>query len=272
MTRVWAGLWGLAGQALGASGRQVFARRDVGSSRLTGGLLVCATLCVCGAAPAQAVAARGNAGATATYLRAADALARVQLANVAASVAAMEREASSIASGCTAALASAPKGAQFSDLGGEIAASLLFSSIAPDRAAMLVFAEKADALHWSDRKLAGLVKGFALEEQAAAKLVLPDVCADLTEWKASDYNTLSASTTGFLKATEVIGKETKGAGSKKESLEEAVLRQLRPYESPTDRRLAQQISKLTETASKRLLSSYAVALSRIVQRLGAKDS
>jgi hypothetical protein len=160
------------------------------------------------------------------------------------------------------------KGAQFSALGGEIASTVLFSSVAPDRKAMLAFAGKVGALHWSDATIAKLVRDVVGEERATAKLVLPDVCADLGEWKTSGYHTLSSGTTAFLKAVGAAGKETPATGGKEESLEEAVLRRLRPYESTTDRRLAQQVKRVGEVAAKRLLLAYSAALSHVGKTLG----
>ncbi|HXC23643.1 MAG TPA: hypothetical protein VNU28_03575 [Solirubrobacteraceae bacterium] len=242
------------------------------SVRLLVGVVACLTVLAFASVLAGATSGRSNAGATGAYLRAADAFARAQAANVGASVAAMEKEASGIASGCPSVLAGAPKGAQLGVLGGEIASAVLFSSLAPDRKAILAFVGKVGALHWSDGTVAKLVRELAAEERASAQLALPDVCADLSAWKASGYRTLPSSTTGFIKAVEAVGKETRGAGGKEESLEEAVLRRLRPYETPADRRLAQQVNRVGETAAKRLLSSYSAALSHVGKVLGLEPA
>lgn len=271
MTEGWVRLWRSAGQALVTAVGGMFASRGVGSSRLAGGVVLCFALCVCGTAATTVAAAQGDAGATAVYLRAADAFARVQAANVKPSVAVMEEEAARIASGCPAVLVGAPKGGQFSLLGAEIVSAVLFSSAAPDRTAMLAFVGKIDALHWNNQTVAKLVRAVAAEERATAKLVLPDVCSDLNEWTSSGYRTLSPSTVDFLKTIEAIGKETKGANGNEEP-EEALLRRLRPYETPTDRRLALQVTRLDETVAKRLLSAYAAAVSRVGQALGLKAS
>jgi hypothetical protein len=211
-------------------------------------------------------------GATGVYLRAAVVFARAQAANVGASVAAMETQVSGIASGCPGALTVAPKGPQLAALKGEIAAAVLFSAIAPDRSVTLAFVSKIDALHWSSGTVATLVRELAAEERASAKLVLPNICLDLESWKTSGYHTLPSSTTVFLRAVEAVGKETRGVRGKKESLEEAVLRHLRAYEAASDRRLALQVERVSETASKRLLVAYSAALSRVGKALGIEPS
>jgi hypothetical protein len=206
------------------------------------------------------------------YLRAAEAFARVQAANVAASVAVMEKGAARIAAGCPSILVGAPQGGQLSELEGELAAAVLFSAAGPNRRAMLSFASKVDALHWSNRRIARLVRSLAAEERATAKLTLPNVCADIRVWTASGYHTLSASTLRFIKATEAIGKQTGGGGHKGESLEEAVLGRLRPYETPSDRRLAIHVGRLNETVGNRLLPAYFMTLGRVGQALGLTSS
>ncbi len=268
----WVGLWCVVRRALVTAVRQVFASRGIPSPRLMRGLLVWAILCMCCTVPATVMAARSDVNATVAYLRAADAFARAQTANVSVSVAAMEREASGIATGCPSVLVGAPKGDQLSALGTEVASSVLFSSVVPDRKAMLAFAGKIGTLHWSNQMVAKLMRAVVTEERVTAKLVMPDVCADLNEWRASGYSTLSMSTTGFLRDTDAIGKETRGTGGKKESLEEVVLRGLRPYETSGDRRLAKQVTRLNETAAKRLLSAYVAVISPVGQALGLKTS
>jgi hypothetical protein len=234
--------------------------------------MVGALALVCASASAGASAGRGDVSATGAYLRTAVVFARAQETNVGASIAVMEAQVSVIASGCPGVLGGAPQGSQLSALKGEIAATVLFSSIAPDRSATLAFVSKIDALHWSNGTVAKLVRELAAEERAGAKLVLPDVCADLDAWKTSGYRTLSSNTTAFLMAAEAVGKETHGVRGKKESLEEAVLRHLRVYETADDRRLALQVERVGEAAGKRLLTSYSAALSRVGKALGIEPS
>lgn len=262
----------LAVVVVGVAMRWVAGLRVVASGGLVRGMVVCVVLCVYGMVPAVVMAAGSDAGSTAAYLRALDGLAGAQAGNVGASVAAMEREASEIVSGCPSVLSGAPKGEQLSALGGEISAAVLLSSVTPDRTAMLAYAGKIAGLRWRERTVAKLVRMVVVEERATAKLVLPDVCADLREWVGSGYRTLSASTVGFLKSTEALGKETSGARGMQESLEEAVLRRLRPHENAADRRLARRANQLEESVGKRLLVAYARAFSRVAQALGVKSS
>jgi hypothetical protein len=182
--------------AVAGAGRKRRSRGREASGRPVVAMFACSTALVCMPAPASAMSGGNNAGATAAYLRAAEVFARAQAANLGASVAAMEKQVSGIASGCPSVLAGAPKGAQLSAVSGEIASAALFSSIAPDRTAILAFAGKVAALHWSDAGVAKLVREVVAEERATAKLALPDVCTDLSAWKTSGYHTLPSSTMG----------------------------------------------------------------------------
>jgi hypothetical protein len=241
-------------------------------ARLVAAVYMCLIVLICVSARANASPAQSDVGATNTYLRAAEVFAHAQEMNMGASATAMEKQVTGIVSGCPSVLVGAPKGSQFSVLTGEIASTVLFSFITPDRTAISAFTGRVENLHWSNRKIAKLVKSVIAEERAAAKLVLPDVCADLSEWKASGYQTLSLSTMSFVKGAEAVSKETTGASDKEESPEEILLRRLRPRETPSERQMAQLITQFNKTARKRLLSVYSVALSHIGKALGIESS
>jgi hypothetical protein len=194
-------------------------------------------------------------GATQAYLRATYAEAHVEAVDVNASIAAIDGEAAGIKRECPSALVNAPHGKQLNELAEEMSAAVLFSGAAPDQKAILLFARRIAGLRWSSRRITRLVEELASEERVIAGLVVPDVCADIKAWVASGYRTLPRDTAGFLKQTDRIGK---GVGAKKEeSVEEAVLRLLKPYESSHDRRLVRHIERLEETTGKKVLHVFA---------------
>jgi hypothetical protein len=246
--------------------------RNVVTTGRVRSLLVAACAWACLSVPSGAIAATGDAASTAAFLHASNAFAQAQTANLNASVAAMEREASGMATGCPSVLAGAPKGAQLSALGAEVLAAVLFSFVAPDRSATIAFVKKIAALHWSSQAVAELVRALAAEERAVAKLVVPNVCADLVAWKTSGYSTLPSSAVAFLKAVEAIGRDEKGHGGKEELPEKAVFGRLRRYETPADRQLAKRGERLDETVAKRLLTAYKKALSPLGKALGLEPS
>jgi hypothetical protein len=108
---------------------------------------------------------------------------------------------------------------------------------------------------------------LAAEGRATMALALPDVCADIEAWVKSDYHTLSQGTQAFFKQTEAIDKIV---GPKKESLNKAILRILKPYESGHDRRLARQTNHLYEIVGRRILKGFSKTFKNLVHALGIK--
>jgi len=235
-------------------------------------LLTIMCACACLSLPVGAAAASGDAVSTAVYLRAATGFARAQTVNLNASAAAMNHEASGIAMGCPLVLVGAPKSVQFIAVAAEVYSAVLYAGAVPDRMAALAFSGKIAALHWGNRGVAKLVRALASEERATVKLVMPNVCADLIEWKTSGYRTLSSGTESFMAAVEAIKQKIKGHGGQEESLEKAVLKRLRPYETPADQKLAKGLKRLNEAGGERLLSVYANALGLLSKTLGLEPS
>jgi hypothetical protein len=208
-------------------------------------------------------------GSTSAYLNAQYAFARAAASQTAASVAAIEAEAAGIAQGCPSSLAGAPHRRQFDELGEETTAAVLFAGSKPDANATHAFVNTIAHLRWSNHKIAGLMRMLAAEERATIALALPDVCADIEAWVKSDYHTLAQGTQLFLKQTEAIEKTV---GPKKESLNDAILRMLKPYESARDRRLARQTKHLYEIVGRRILEGFSAAMKNLGHALGVKSS
>jgi hypothetical protein len=204
---------------------------------------------------------------TSAYLNAQHTFARAVENQVAASVAATEAEATGIAHGCPSSLAGAPHRKQFEELAEETVAAVLFAGSKPDASAALTFVKTILRLHWSNHKIARLMQLLVAEERATVALVLPDVCTDIEAWVRSDYHTLSQGTQLFIMQVETIEKTV---GTKKEPLNEAILRMLKPYESARDRRLVQQTEHIDKTIGKRILNGLSTAMKNLGHALGVK--
>ncbi len=193
-------------------------------------------------APALAAGRADNAAATQAYLRASEAYGRGASAAVGATVTAIDARASEIARECPSALTYAPRDAAFGEIGYEVYTTLSYAGVAPMRATRLGFAHAIGRLSWSDRRLTRLGRAQAAEEVAIVAVALPNVCADIEAWQASAYAALPQSATGFLARVAAIESRSY-VGPSEESRERAILRLLRPYEGPRERRTVKRVRR-----------------------------
>jgi hypothetical protein len=244
---------------------KTFKRQAFGHIRVKGlvGLALCAA---CAGLPPSAVAAGRSRDAAAArgYLGAARAYAEAAYALSGARIAAMEANERSIATQCPSGLAYAPRDSAFEELGYEIGEAQWIAGIAPVRSLMQTMSRAIGGLTWSDRMLTGLVRSEAAEELAYAELVAPDVCAQIEAWRASDYAELPSSVREFAAHVDQIEAGV-FVGPKEEDRERVILRVLRRYEGPAERRMAERTLRLEARAGKRL----AIASDAVWRRLEA---
>ena len=233
--------------------------------RLIAGLAFAASACV----PAHALASvrADNAAATRAYLGAAVAYERGAYAEVGVSVAAIEARASEIGGECPSALTYAPRDAAFGEIGEEASMTLFYAGVAPMRATRLGFARSVGRLSWSDRRLMRLVRAQAAEEVAVVAVALSDVCADIQAWKASAYAVLPQSASGFLARVAAI-ESGSFVGRSEESREAAIMRLLRPYEGPGERRTAKRIERREQRTDRKLGVAAEAARAKLAAALG----
>jgi hypothetical protein len=233
--------------------------------RLIAGLVCAASVCL----PAHALASvhTDDAAATRAYLSAYDAYDRGTYAEVGVRVAAIEARAAAIGGECPSVLTYAPRDAAFKELGEEANTTAFFAGVAPVRSMTLRMAHTIEHLRWSDRRLTRLVRAEAAEERAVATLALPDVCADIAAWKASAYAALPQSAARFLARVQAI-ESLPGAGTSEESREAAILRLLRPYETPSQRRTAERIERLEAQINRRFNVTATIAEKKLAAALG----
>lgn len=237
----------------------------VAMRRLIAGL-ACASV-VCLPAPALASVHADDVGATRAYLRADNAYERSTYAEIGVSVAAIEARVGQIGGECPSVLTYAPRDAAFEELGDEAYTTAFFAGTAPARPMLLRLAHAIEQLSWSDQRLTRLVRAEASEERAIATLALPEVCADIAAWKANDYAALPQSTARFLARAQAI-ESLSAVGPSEESREKVIMRLLRRFETPTQRRTAERIERLEAQIGRRLNAERASAEKELAAAFG----
>jgi hypothetical protein len=219
--------------------------------------------------PAHALASVqiDDAAATRAYLSAADAYEFDASAELPGRIASIEAHADEIGSECPAALTYAPRDTAFEEVGEELYTTVFFAATARERPMLLRLAHTIEHLSWSNRRLTGLVRAEAAEERAIATLALPDVCADIAAWKASGYAALPQSATKFLARVQAI-ESLAVTGPSEESRETAIMRLLRPYETPAQRRIARHIERLEAQVNRRLNPARITAEKKLAAAFG----
>lgn len=220
---------------------------------------------LCASAPGLAAGQPGDAASTQAYLRASESYARRTYAEAAASATAIEARASEIARECPSALTYAPRDAEFAELTEATEMTVVYAGVAPVRSAALRVAHAIVHLRWSSGRLTRLVRSQAVEERSLARLALPDVCADIAAWRMSAYTALLPDATGFLARVQTI---ESGVGPSEESLEVVIMRLLRPYEGPAERRIVKRMEQLEARRNRRLRTAIAVARTKLAAALG----
>jgi len=233
--------------------------------KLFAGLVCVGSLYV--SAPAFASVNADDAAATRAYLRAADAYERGTYAEMGVLVAAIEAHAGEIGDECPSVLTYAPRDAAFEEVGQEAYTTAFFAGTAPERPMLLGLVHTIEHLSWSSRRLTRLVRAEATEERAITTLALPDVCADIAAWKASGYAALPQSAAMFLARVQAI-EYLSVTGPSEESRETAIMRLLRLYETPAQRRTARRIERLEAQIDRRLNSARATAEKKLAATLG----
>jgi hypothetical protein len=227
---------------------------------------------LCALYPAASTAAvpTRDAAATRDYLRAEHADELAVAAAQGASRADLEARAGDIADECPGALAYAPRDEAFGLLSEEIQIVVSFAGVAPERSALLRTSKAIGHLRWSNSRLTRLVHRLAAEERGDAMVVLPDVCAQISAWKSSAYVALPASAGRFLAISEAIEAD-RYFGPSEEIREAAILRMLEPYETPADRRTAEQVRRLEAQIDESSYSVLSAAAKKLGKALGASS-
>lgn len=218
-------------------------------------------------APAVAAGHVDNAAATRAYVRAGAAFEQGAIADLAASVAAVEASTNAVGEECPDALTYAPRDQAFAELGEAAGDAMSDASLVPARSLMLDQAHAIEHLVWSNRKLTRLVHIEAKSELETAALEQPNVCADIAAWTASGYATLPRSVTRYVERSNEL-ESLSFVGRSEEFRETVIARMLRRYEDPAERRTDEQTERLEEEIGKRLEATEKPAYAKLAADLG----
>lgn len=229
------------------------------------GVLVAGSAYLC--APALAAIPQEDARVTRAYLRASQTSAQTEYAELGASVSAIESAVTRVNAQCPSGLAFTPRDTAFEEVAREAATSLFYEAATPLRPMLMRLARAIVHLRWHDRALTALVHERALEERSIAGLVLPDLCADIASWKATAYASLPTSVGRFVSRIEAV-EATSTLGPREEPREHVILRLLRRFENPAERRVAARIERLEERLGNRVGAAMIAARRKLAAALG----
>jgi hypothetical protein len=218
----------------------------------------------------DAAAARNDAAATRSYLRARYDYDRVVTSEAPAGEAALSARAAQLAGECPSALTYAPRDADFSGIDEEVGVTLTTSYwMGPPtlRAATLRLARELAPLHWSNRTLTRLVHAESAEERGEATIVPPDVCADIAAWRASSYASLPPDAVRFLARVDRI-RALRFVGFTEESREAIIRRLLRRSEGAGERAVARRLARLESRVDARAEGDEVAARKKLAAALG----
>ncbi len=147
-----------------------------------------------------ALAAGGDAGATAAYVRANYALVANAHAKQGAAEAALQSLLARVRRECPNVVAGSPQNEASEKLTFELVGAMRLSALKPISGAIAAYARAVSGLRWSDAALTREVHAYARELLTQSRIPVPDLCAELRAWKATGYASLPPGTLPFDKA------------------------------------------------------------------------
>jgi hypothetical protein len=183
-------------------------------------------------APTGALASSADVAATHAYLAANYALARASEATVAPAQSKVVSFKRKLARECAGAGAGAPENEVEEPLTYEVAGALWSITYGVNARAIGAFARTVGGLHWSQGEITRTAHAYVKTLRGLAALALPDLCADVRAWKASDFGHAPAATMSFDRHVEAL--EAHAVSQKL----------LSSYENAADRALAKKTGRL----------------------------
>jgi hypothetical protein len=216
---------------------------------------------------AGAHASSKDTHATRVYLEADYARTRTEVKRFPEAIATVHALAQRLQSECPGVLADIPKsltGEPFTRSAAEIGeeeTDAVFGAVAQGEYLLRShFAATVAHLAWSDRALTKLVRSRASAEVAQAQTPAPSLCSDASAWVGSGYMSVSAATEAYVRQQSALATTIEG-------VEATIMRELKPYESQADRRLAARITKLEASALESDLKKLLTALGGVMEVL-----
>ncbi len=187
------------------------------------------------APPAASARSTADVAATQTLARAAKVLLQAARPDLPKGLANVNRYAKEVAAQCPQAAAKSPQNHGAEQLDNEVIAAMTVVGYRTGAGPVKTFYHAVKGLHWSNPRLTHAVKTYATKLDKLVSLTVPDLCGDIKEWVASGYQTLTASTTQFLKQYEAVDPEAEEGP--------LILRLAKPYATAGDISLYHSIER-----------------------------
>jgi hypothetical protein len=185
--------------------------------------------------PSSALASSSDAATTQAYLQANYAFMRYFTAHIPAAKAEIAGVLAQVRHECPRAAAESPENVDSEQLSNEVIGAMVTTVTQRNLTPILSFNRTVASLSWSNGALDRTVKRYVGDGKVLTSLSIPNVCADVKAWVASDYKTLPASTVRFdglfMPAWVAPGDQPHA---------------LAAYETPQDRALAKRTTRLEE--------------------------
>ncbi len=152
----------------------------------------------------QALAASGDVAATHAYIQANYALAQASVARLAAGQTKIERLNGSLAQACPDIGAGSPEDEASQPISHEVAVALWSIGYGADAGPINTFAATVRRLHWSSHTITRAAVRYADSLQAIATIRIPDLCGDVSAWKASGFQIIPAAALSLVQRVEAI--------------------------------------------------------------------
>jgi hypothetical protein len=176
-----------------------------------------------GMTPATAAATPQDIASTHAYIQANYAFARATEAKAGVAQAEIEALDHKLAEQCPNIGVGAPQTEESQHLSDEVVVALWSISYGTDARPIRAFAAAVERLRWSNNKLAHIAQSYVKSLHELATLPMPDICGDVSAWKASGFKVIPATTAQLDRRAEEIEGKTIPTSL------------LAPYERPSDR-------------------------------------
>jgi hypothetical protein len=155
-------------------------------------------------APAQAIATPQDVAATHAYIAASYSLAQASVAAIGPAQAKIERLNSALAHACPLVGSGSLEDEASQPMSYEVAVALWSLMYGTDAGAIRRFLDATRRLHWSNHAITRTAERYARSLHELATLPLPDLCAEVSSWKASGFRVIPASTLSLVARVEAI--------------------------------------------------------------------
>ncbi len=183
-------------------------------------------------APASAAASPSDDGTTHTYLTAGDTALQAAIASMGAIGASIDQLDHKLTSECPDVGVGSPQSEEEQHLSYEVFGALLSTAYHKDAKIVQRFLRTVKPLKWSNSKVTRAADDFATSLRELVTLPMPNLCEDVSAWKAGGFKAVPADTIKFDRRVEDIEGNIISA------------RLLAPYVAPADKGLAARDQKL----------------------------